>query len=91
MVGYLSQFSINNLIGWFVLRRVISLGRRYYEVELLTPGMVRIGWCTRNAPAASIIGMSGSSYAFAPEQASLQPRGGSTKYPLLDSELSAAQ
>ena len=43
---------------------------RYYEIELLTYGMVRIGWATKNAPAATIIGMSGSSYAFAPHEVS---------------------
>lgn len=46
---------------------------RYYEVELLTYGMVRVGWATKNAPAATTIGMSGSSYSFAPEQVTEVP------------------
>ncbi len=43
---------------------------RYYEVEVLTYGMVRVGWCTANAPPDTVIGMSGASYAFAPDQVS---------------------
>ncbi|KAM7538970.1 hypothetical protein Aperf_G00000057777 [Anoplocephala perfoliata] len=49
--------------------KAVTHGKWYYEVELLTYGMVRIGWATKSAPAATTIGMSGSSYSFAPEQA----------------------
>ena len=37
-------------------------------MELLTYGMVRVGWATKNARAATTIGMSGSSFSFAPDQ-----------------------
>uniref|UniRef100_A0A0R3WJP3 B30.2/SPRY domain-containing protein n=1 Tax=Hydatigena taeniaeformis TaxID=6205 RepID=A0A0R3WJP3_HYDTA len=56
--------------------KAVTRGKWYYEVELLTYGMVRVGWATKNAPAATTIGMSGSSYSFAPEQARKYHRDG---------------
>nr|VZI27969.1 unnamed protein product [Spirometra erinaceieuropaei] len=49
--------------------RAVTRGKWYYEVELLTSGMVRVGWATALAPPDVVIGMRGSSYAFAPDQA----------------------
>ncbi|KAL5105243.1 Ryanodine receptor 2 [Taenia crassiceps] len=56
--------------------KAVTRGKWYYEVELLTYGMVRVGWATKNASAATTIGMSGSSYSFAPEQARKYHRDG---------------
>lgn len=41
---------------------------RYYEIELLTYGMVRIGWATTLAPANAVIGTSACSFSFAPDE-----------------------
>ncbi|VDL92643.1 unnamed protein product [Schistocephalus solidus] len=49
--------------------RAVTRGKWYYEVELLTSGMVRVGWATALAPPDVVIGMRGSSFAFAPDQA----------------------
>ena len=37
---------------------------RYYEVKLLTDGMMRVGWATPSFPAHLPLGDDGNSYAF---------------------------
>ena len=37
---------------------------RYYEVELLTSGMMRIGWATPTFPAGIPLGSDDKSYAY---------------------------
>ena len=37
---------------------------RYYEVELLTGGMMRIGWATPTFPAGIPLGSDDKSYAY---------------------------
>ncbi|TPP59596.1 Ryanodine receptor 44F [Fasciola gigantica] len=49
--------------------RVVTRGKWYYEVEVLTSGFVRVGWARKSAPPDVIIGCTSDSYAFAAHQA----------------------
>ena len=66
--GYqLLHFLSSKVSAFFLPDKILQLYFlfcRYYEVKLLTDGMMRVGWATSSFPAGQLLGADEHSYAF---------------------------
>lgn len=75
-VGNACSFAVRNSDSMSCGRRLIDIRppltarSRYYEVEVLTSGFVRIGWAKKSTPSDGVIGSRSTSYALAVHQVS---------------------